>query len=147
MFKLNNKTLALDMPFTAGEGDEAIQYPANWLRLASPEERAAVGITEEVDAPSYDDRFYWGVDHPKDLDTLKETQIAQVKQIAGSMLSSTDWKIVRQVELAIAVDEATLTKRAAIRDESNRLETAIVASTTVEELIEVISTSSWPKDN
>jgi len=69
MFQLDNKPLALDTPFTHG----GISYPANWLRLASPEERAAIGITEVADAASYDDRFYWGVDNPKLLNDREES--------------------------------------------------------------------------
>lgn len=69
MFKLNDKPLALDTAFTHNE----IQYPANWLRLATPEERAAIGITEVSDPESYDDRFYWGVDNPKLLNDREES--------------------------------------------------------------------------
>ena len=56
MLKLNNKPLSYDRAFTHAD----IQYPANWLRLSSLEERNALGITEVADAPSYDQRFYWG---------------------------------------------------------------------------------------
>lgn len=70
MFKLNNKTIGLDTPFT----DEAgTQYPSNWLRLATPEQRAAIGVTEEADPIPYDDRFYWGVDNPKLLNDREES--------------------------------------------------------------------------
>ena len=69
MFILNNKPLALDTAFTHAD----IQYPANWLRLASPEERAAIGITEVADPVPYDDRFYWGVDNPKLLNDREES--------------------------------------------------------------------------
>lgn len=68
MFMLNDKPLALDVAFTTGE----IQYPANWLRLASPEERAAIGITEVADPEPYDQRFYWGPGNPKLLDDREE---------------------------------------------------------------------------
>jgi hypothetical protein len=69
MFQLDNKPLALDVPFTCNN----ISYPANWLRLASPEERADIGITEVADPESYDDRFYWGVDNPKLLNDREES--------------------------------------------------------------------------
>jgi hypothetical protein len=70
MFKINGKPLAIDTPFECNE----ISYPANWLRLASPEERAAIGITEEDDAPVYDQRFYWGVNSPKQLEDRLEVK-------------------------------------------------------------------------
>jgi len=69
MFMLDNKPLALDVPFTHAE----IQYPANWLRLASPEERAAIGITEVADPVAYDDRFYWAPGVPKLLEDREES--------------------------------------------------------------------------
>ncbi len=68
MFLLNGQPLAMDVPFTHNE----IQYPANWLRLASPEERAAIGITEGADPEPYDDRFYWAPGVPKMLEDRLE---------------------------------------------------------------------------
>ena len=69
MFILDGKPLSPDRAFTTSDGT---QYPANWLRLATPAQRAAIGITEQPDAPTWDQRFYWGPDLPKDLDQLKE---------------------------------------------------------------------------
>lgn len=76
MFILDNRILQLDVAFEAnGQG-----YPANWLRLATPEERAAIGILDVNEQPRPDDRFYWvsgpNLDGtytaiPKDLDGLK----------------------------------------------------------------------------
>lgn len=68
MFLLNNKPLPLDTPFD----HEGIQYPANWLRLASASDKAAIGITEVADPASYDDRFYWGPGNPKMLNDREE---------------------------------------------------------------------------
>ncbi len=64
MFLLNDQPLVIDTPFTTADGT---QYPANWLRLASAEEKAAIGITEVADTQTYDDRFYWAVGVPKQL--------------------------------------------------------------------------------
>jgi hypothetical protein len=69
MFLLDNKPLGLDAPFTHAE----IQYPANWVRLASPEERAAIGITEVPDPVAHDDRFYWAPGVPKLLEDREES--------------------------------------------------------------------------
>ena len=68
MFQLDNKPLALDTAFT----HNGIQYPANWLRLTTQQERAAIGITEVPDPEPYDDRFYWGVGNPKLLEDREE---------------------------------------------------------------------------
>ena len=70
MFLLNNQPLAVDTPFTANE----IQYPANWLRLTTAKEKAAIGITEVPDPVRADDRFYWNgdVNLPKALEDKEE---------------------------------------------------------------------------
>ena len=139
MFLLNGQPLPLDAPFTA----DGIQYPANWLRLTTLEEKEAIGITEVADPAPYDDRFYWGVGNPKDLDQCKANMIAQIKAAAGSMLAPTDWKVIRATETGTPVDAATLTARANIRAASNTHEAAVAACTTVDELAALQLT--WPE--
>lgn len=138
MFLLNGKPLAVDTPFTVND----VQYPANWLRLASAEEKASIGISEVPDPQPYDDRFYWGPGNPKDLETLKTTLVAQVKATAGSLISQSDWKVTRLVETSIPVDEDTLAYRAAVREKSNELEASINAASSVPALETIVF--SWP---
>lgn len=138
MFLLDGKPLAVDTPFTAND----IQYPANWLRLASAEEKASIGISEVPDPQPYDDRFYWGPGNPKDLASLKATLISQVKAAAGSLISQSDWKVTRLVETSIPVDEDTLAYRAAVREKSNELEASINAASSVPALETIVF--SWP---
>ena len=54
-YQLNGNPLPLDVAFKTSDGT---QYPANWLRLSSAEEKAAIGITEVDDPKIYDYRFY-----------------------------------------------------------------------------------------
>ena len=70
MFMLNNNPLPVGRAFTAN----GIQYPANWLRLASAAEKAAIGITEVADPVRADDRFYWNgdINLPKELNDREE---------------------------------------------------------------------------
>jgi hypothetical protein len=138
MFLLNGSPIGLDTPFTHDE----IQYPANWIRLASQEERAAIGITEEADPERYDDRFYWGVGNPKDLDMLKIWLVNEVKVTAGTLLAPTDWKVIRATETNTAVDGGVLADRATIRAASNANEAAINACATVDELAAL--QLNWP---
>lgn len=121
---------------TVGQAFEfnGIQYPADWLEKTTLEEKQAIGITEEPDPEWFDDRYYWGIDNPKDLDMLKEVAITNIKAGAASLLQPTDWKIIRSSETGGRVDLATLNARANIRTKSNEFETAINACTTVEEL-------------
>ena len=140
MFILNNKPISLDTAFTTEDGT---QYPANWIRLASPAERAAIGITEIDDAPTYDDRFFWASGQPKNIDMLKTNMVSQVKQTAGTLLAPTDWKVIRAAETNTTVDGGVLATRAAIRAASNANETAINACATVDEL--AVLQLNWPE--
>lgn len=69
-FKLGTKTIQLDTPFTHND----IQYPANWIRLASEADKSAIGLVWEVDAVRADDRFYWdgNINNPKALEDKLE---------------------------------------------------------------------------
>ena len=155
MFLLNGTPLGIDSPFTYND----TQYPSNWLRLASQEERAAIGITEVADPERYDDRFYWSVDNPKQLEDLtvtpeggtpyvqkglKSNWTTQVKQTANTMFAQSDWMVIRKVERNVDIPAATVTYRAAVLAECDRLCTAIAAASDVPALISVVTTQNWP---
>jgi len=174
MFQLDNKTLALDTAFT----HNGIQYPSNWLRLASPEERTAIGITEVSDPESYDDRFYWGVNNPKLLNDreesdeqgnplyvqvydeetesmvntserlvtkgLKSNWSSQIKDTTNKLLSQTDWMVIRKAERNVDIPADTVTYRAAVLTECDRLLAAIDGAADVEALATVLANQGWP---
>jgi hypothetical protein len=144
MLKLNNKPLSYDRAFTHA----GIQYPANWLRLSSLEERNALGITEVADAPGWDQRFYWGVDNPKDLDGLK-TQWSDIQtETAASLLAASDWRVIKAKETSTNIPSAWKTYRAEIRTACNTRQTEINAVADVPALVELLtnldSTTPWP---
>ena len=139
MLKLNNKPLSYDRAFTHAD----IQYPANWLRLSSLEERNALGITEVADAPSWDKKFYWGVDNPKDHTQLVEQWVSQVKQTAGSLLAQTDWYVIRMSDSAKPVPTSVQLERSEIRRFSDEKEAAIEATTTTEELAAYVTSAAF----
>ena len=141
MFMLNGQPLSPDNPFTTPDGT---QYPANWLRLASAGEKAAIGIEEVNDPESYDDRFYWGPGNPKDLEMVRSMLASQIKATSYSLLAPTDYKLVRKVETGEDVDSATLTHRAAVRAAYTTNAAAISAATTVAELAALSIT--WPTE-
>ena len=142
MFLLNNNPLPTDTPFTVN----GVQYPANWLRLTSAEEKAAIGITEVADAVREDDRFYWnGVKtNPRPLETLKEQFSAQVKDTANKMLAPTDWMIIRKAERNVNVPQNIAIYRTAIVTACASNETAIDDAEDVEALQAVVYALSWP---
>ena len=144
MFILDGKPLSPDRAFTTSDGT---QYPANWLRLSSPEERAAIGITEEPDpVVNYDQRFYWGPNLPKDHAQLVEQWTGTIKQTAGSLLSQTDWYITRASETGLAAPQSVLDRRSAVRDLSNGKEAFLRSTASTEELAAYVTSqefSSW----
>jgi hypothetical protein len=145
MFLLNGEPLAIDTPFTADD----IQYPANWLRLSTLEEKTAIGITEVPDPEPYDQRFYWGPGLPKDHGELVELWVAQTKQTAGSLLAPTDWYIVRQAETGVVTPPETLLYRLALRAACGGKEDQINASTTTDDLVAYLTGSDyfvWPAE-
>ena len=74
---------------------------------------------------------------------LKSRMTAKVKDAANSILSTTDWYVSRKAEKGTAIPTDVETKRDAVRTECNRLEVAIAAVTTVEELITVMQSQNW----
>ena len=124
-FLLNGNPLAVDIPFTVGD----INYPANWLRFSTAQEKKDLGITEVADAPTYDSRFYWGDGTAKALDDKTETidgveyttlgvksvLKAQEKATAGSLLAKYDWYVVRKAEKSTAIPTAITTYRDGVR--------------------------------
>jgi hypothetical protein len=70
-FLINGKPLAIDTGFTDEAGN---QYPSNWLRLSSQQDRDRLNITEIADAVRASDVFYWDGDitNPKALEDKEE---------------------------------------------------------------------------
>ena len=123
MLQLNGQTLQYDRAFT----HEGISYPSNWLRLTTLEEKQAIGIVEVADnTQSWDQRFYWGVDNPKDLDDLKTQWKQTQNEIAASLLAPSDWRVVKASEVTdYTVETEWTTYRAAVRTACNTRQTEI----------------------
>jgi hypothetical protein len=147
MFLLDGQPLSLDQAFT--DPKTGIQYPANWLRLASPEEREAIGITEVPDPQPYDQRFYWGPDLPKDHTQLVEQWTQQTRTTAGTLLAPSDWLVVREIDNGTLVPDDWRTWREAIRTAAGEKVTAIEQTADTPELAAYITGAdypTWPSD-
>ena len=137
MLKLDGKTLSYDRAFTHDD----INYPANWLRLSTLAEKNAIGITEVADPAWYNQKFYWGVDNPKDIDDLKTNWIAQQKDTAGKLLAATDWMVTRKAETDTAIPADTTTYRTAVRTVCGEREAQITACADTDALCALITAS------
>ena len=142
MFLLNGSPLQIDVAFKAN----GISFPSNWLRLATAEEKAAVGITEVADPVRYDDRFYWDAGLPKDLDDLKTEWDRRVNEIAYSLLSPSDWMVVRKQEIGTDIPAEWATYRAAVRSAAATHKTALNTATDIDGFVSVATTMQWPRN-
>jgi hypothetical protein len=149
---LDGKTLVYDRPFS----HDGINYPANWLRLTTLVEKQAIGIVEVADPVQeyYDQRFWWGVGNPKDIDQLKTTWKTQTSDHANSLLSPSDWYAIRKADTAVDIPTAWAEWRQSIRVAASTKQTAIDSKTSVADLETYITTNTgadsdypvWPLD-
>jgi len=150
VFLLDGKPLSPDRAFTHA----GIQYPANWLRLSTLAEKEAIGITEVPDPPTWDQRFYWGYDAdgkliPKDHAQLVALWIDTTRQTANSLLSPTDWQVVREADNGTAMDPAWKSWRESVRLAANEKVLYIGTTNDTDELAAYITGSAypvWPND-
>jgi hypothetical protein len=167
------EVIKLFAPYTIWEDKDGTQYSPDSLFSLPADQKQDLGIYDVAYAARPDDRFYSVVENSPEFDAtekivkitytstakeledgeevdgrapagLKTQWINQAKGNANSLLSQTDWMLVRKIERDIDVPAATVTYRAAVIAEANRLETAITAATTVEELIAAVESVSIP---
>jgi len=124
-----------------GKGN-IIQQSPQW-HLWSSDQKAAAGLVEIIPEATPDDRFYRWTQNPdgtinktaKPLaDTGSGSELVkgvksilkeEVKRQQGSLLSQTDWVIIRKADAGTAVPSDIQTWRDAIRAEATEMETAI----------------------
>ena len=163
-FKLDGKPLVVDVAFSHND----INYPANWLRLSTAQEKKALGITEVADDPVFDSRFYSGDGTAKTLtDTnevdkngdpvldadgnqvvtlgVKSILKAREKATAGSLLANYDWYVVRKAEKDIAIPSSISTFRDQVRTACDTREKEIDACSDTAALVTLYS-ATYDKD-
>lgn len=88
----DGQTVMMDQPFSR----DGVNYPSNWLRSMTPDERTLWGLQPYQEPPVVDGRWYSapGVPHP--LEDLKRTKLAELasvryqKETGGHMGFRTD---------------------------------------------------------
>lgn len=167
-----NDQIKLFAPYTIWEDKDGVQHSPDTLLSLTPSQKQDFGVYDVAFGARGDDRFYTITENAPVFDSneqvvkvtytsigkplsdtgsgvntvygLKSQWIFTVKDIANKSLSQTDWMLVRKIERDIDVPSTVATYRAGVVAESSRLETAINAATTIEELITAVESASWP---
>ena len=131
-YKLGSRRLALDVAWE----HNGVQYPANWLRLSTAQDRATLGIIWEDASPTYNQKWYWGKDSdnnliPKTYTDLKTLWIAKTKETANKLLQPSDWRVVKAKERGSTMNADWKTWRQTIRTECGTMVAAIEATADV----------------
>ena len=144
-FKLDGKTLPVDVAFKTSDGT---QYPANWLRLTSLDEKKAIGITEVADDPTYDPRFYSRSGVAKEINDVTETKNGVEVTTLGlkSNLKLEEMKkispeLARKLEKGIELDSNVATFRDAVRTAYTTRKTEIDNCSDVAALVTLYSST------
>ena len=124
-----------------------IQHPSNIFRAWSSQELADIGIyPARVDAP---DSRYWNTgaesytltdgeyvisyaSTERDVASLKSEVIDRIGSHVGSLLSSSDWRVIREADGGTAISDDWKTYRNEVRAHGNSLESGVEAFASVE---------------
>ena len=148
-FLLDGKPLVVDVAFSHND----VNYPANWLRLSTAQEKKDLGVTEVEDPLTYHSRFYNTdgstkalADTTETIDGVEYTTLgvksilkAQEKATAGSLLAKYDWYVVRKAEKSTAIPTAITTYRDGIRTACDTREKEIDACADTAALVTLYS--------
>ena len=137
---------------------DGTQYPANWLNLSTPEEKAAINLVDvvQINQPA-NPQYYWVQENlngaelsytntPKDLVDVKTNAINQINNAAYLLLQPTDWMVVKSVETSTAIPKAWNTWRQSVRSYATSSVNAIEATSDVAEVEVIMSNLQWPND-
>ena len=139
---------------------EGYQYPSNWIQNATNAEKSAMGLVEvTISGNQKNDDYYtnnlsnnkvesdgsvtrtWS-SSAKTLSDVQTKKIVQAKETANSLLTSTDWYVVRKAEVGTAFSDEISAYRTAVRTCYGNIKTAINAASDVDELAAVYAYSS-----
>ena len=130
-----------------------LQYPRNWISLATDSEKSAIGLIEITVSGTYKDSDYYinSESNPvydaskgtvtitksssaKDLAALKSSKKEDASASAYSSILPTDWYVVRKSENSTAIPAKITAFRTAVRLVCNSLCTAIDSASDIDGL-------------
>jgi len=108
-----------------------IKHPSNWMIWTEDYKKNTMNLTWEEPLGSFDSFYYYGWNSdgdallPKPLAELQSSKVSDAKQTSASMLSGTDWYVVRKTETGVAIPAEITAYRTAVRTNYASLKTAI----------------------
>ena len=145
--------------------DGTYKHPYNWASAWSDTDKKKFKLVwEEEKDTSFDNRFYWSKDIPRELEDqdakdedgkqlyeedgktklinegLKTVWIRKTKETANNMLSKTDWLVTRKSEKGTDIPDATTTFRDSVRTKCAEIETNINACKKLADFIKLFDT-------
>ena len=142
-----------------------IQYPRNWLNLASDSEKASVGFIEVTYTGSHKDGEYYTNSESspvydasagtvvitksstaRNVADLKTSKKEAASSNAYNLLQSTDWYVVRKEEIGTAIPSNVTAYRTAVRLVCNSLKTAITNASDLDALAALYSNATGISD-
>tara|TARA_Y100000816_G_C26096872_1_gene580629 strand:- start:946 stop:1500 length:555 start_codon:yes stop_codon:yes gene_type:complete len=139
----NGKIIRAGQSFTDSSN---VAHPSNWFTAWSDDYKKSVGMVWQAEPATYDSRFYWDADTPKNLDDvaevdddgekvldtkgnqvitlgLKSVWKNAIKTQAKGLLEPTDWMVIRlQEDSNKTLESKYSTYRAAVRTASGTIE-------------------------
>lgn len=125
-----------------------LKYPPTWNTWSS-DYKTEMNLVWEDEAvtPSYDDRFYSGVDSDnqlieKNLDDLKTLWLSDTKNSCNSQLQSTDWYVIRKADTGTAIPDNITKYRTDTRTACKTIEDKITACSSVDDFKKLFESST-----
>ena len=142
-----------------------LQYPRNWITLATNSEKTAIGLIEVTYSGSHGNAdFYTNSESApvynasagtvvitksktaKNLTLLKAEKTQAIENSANSLMSLTDWYVTRKAETSAAIPSNVTAYRTACRLVCNSTKTAIGNASDVAGLIAILTSGDGISD-
>ena len=108
-----------------------IKHPTNWMIWTEDYKKNTMNLTWEEPLGPFNGFYYYGWNSdgdallPKPVADLKTILVSQAKQTSASLLTPSDWYVVRKTETDVAVPAEITAYRTAVRTNYASLKTAI----------------------
>ena len=142
-----------------------LQYPRNWITLATNSEKSDAGIIEVTYSGAYKDGDYYDNSESapvydaskgtvtitksataKNLAALKTEKTREIEESTNGVMSSTDWYITRKSEISTAIPAKVTAFRTACRLVCNSIKTAITNASDLDALIAIYTSADGISD-